>query len=395
MAQASPRYCPRCGAETDLRQRFCARCGLSIKSPAERAQQIYSPRPQPAVDDADMFSPQYQAAPAFQERFPAQPLDNRPIQDEDDFAPSQPRYSARSRRRRPGWVGLLLLALALLLILGVALYFILPLLGIGKATQASISTSDLQTTINYAGTDILLQNVQQANNFLDDPATRSDGMVRLHVQATNKGKNSTTLIYPNIAHVLLPGGKEVPVLYASSNPTLAAGETQVSNLDFAVPASIKADQLVFRLGASTEARMDIPLKMHADVGQYAPKSIDLNKDAGYLSLDYQLTQASTQWSLDGQQAPKGMRYLTLTFKVNNPLTQSVIAGSPFDYMQVKAGAMTTQPQQADMPVTLAAHVQNQAGTAVFLVPQDANAMTLLLGTKDGDGFDPGTVDFTF
>ncbi|GHO84151.1 hypothetical protein KSZ_21570 [Dictyobacter formicarum] len=291
-------------------------------------------------------------------------------------------------------IGIALLVLALVIILGVALYFVLPLLGIGKASQSTISTTDLQTTINYAGTDITLQNVQQANNFLDDPMTHSDGMLRVHVQETNKGKNPTTLLYPNIAHVLLPGGKEVSLLYATNNPTLAAGETQTTSLDFAVPASIKANKIILRLGATNEARMDIPLQPHADVSKYATKSIDINKTASYFSLNYQVTQATTQWSLDGQQAPKGMRYLTLTFKIDNPLLQSVIAGSPFDYMQVKAGTQTVSPQQANVPITFASHVQGQDGSAVFLVPQDTTTMTLLLSTKDGDGFDPGTVNFT-
>ncbi|GLV56883.1 hypothetical protein KDH_37220 [Dictyobacter sp. S3.2.2.5] len=407
MAQAFPRNCPRCGAATNPEQRFCGRCGLSILPP-DRAQQVFSQQtPQEASEDS--FSPVYPSPSTFEERYPARSLSSdatRPARypaysqdsgsalQEDEFSQSVSRSSPSSRRRRPGLPRLLLLIVVLVLILGVALYFVLPLLGIGKATQSAISTTDLQTTIDYAGVNITLQNVQQARNFLDDPQSRSDGMVRVHMQETNKSKNGTTLIYPTIAHAVLPGGKEVPLLYASNNPKLASGETQSTDLDFAVPTSMKANQIILRLGAADEARMDVPLQPHADVGKYATKSVDVNKTASYFSLNYEMTQATTQWSLDGQQAPKGMRYLTLTFKIDNPLLQSVIVGSPFDYMQVKSGSQSMLPQQANVPITFASHVQGQDGSAVFLVPQDTAAMSLVLGNKDSDGFDPDTVNFT-
>ncbi|GER86609.1 hypothetical protein KDW_07710 [Dictyobacter vulcani] len=305
---------------------------------------------------------------------------------------SAPPLSSSSQRRRVGPIGVVLLVMAVLLILGVAGYFVLPLLGIGKATQAAITTSDLQTTVNYAGMDITLVNAQQAANFIDDPQTHSDGMLRLHVQATNKNKKAAVLIYPTIAHLLLPGGNELAPVYASDYTAVAPGETRSNTVDFVVPAATKVNQLTLLLGSAAEARLNIPLQPHADMGKYAAKTSDVNKKTSYLSLDYLVTQVTTQMSLDGQQAPKGMRYLSVNLKIGNPLMQPVIAGSPFDYLRVKSGDTSIAPVQATIPLNFASQVKDQAGSAVFLIPQDVTTVTLVLGSKNTDGFDPGTVN---
>lgn len=349
MPQAFPQYCSRCGLETTPTQKFCARCGLPIVSPI-------------------------------------------PIQ--RDFSPVAFPRTAQSARRRIGRVGVITLVVVALLILGVAGYFFLPLLGIGKASQAAITTSSIHTTVNYAGVDIAIQTVQQADNFIDDPHTQSDGMVRVQVQAVNKMQRAITLNYLDVAHLILPNGNEVQPLYPSNPVELAVGEKKSSDIDFPVTTSTKVNQLLFRLGAMNEARMDIALTGHADVSKYTSKSIDVNKKATYLSLNYLLTQATSAWSLDGQQAPTGMRYVVLGFKIDNPLTEPVIAGSPFDYMRIKAGATMVAPQQASAPISLAANAQEQAGSAVFLVPQDAATFALVLATKSGDGFEPGQIDIS-
>ncbi|GCE25233.1 hypothetical protein KDA_07170 [Dictyobacter alpinus] len=379
MAQALPPYCPRCGTETSPRQRFCAKCGLPIVPPT-RVQQRFSSQPP--------------SSPGFQEQYSAQPFASRSAQNADNFMPSPSPVSARSQRRRIGPAGVILLVIVVLLLLGTAGYFVLPLLGIGKATQATITTSDLQTTVNYAGMDVTLLNAQQADNFIDDPQTHTDGMLRLHIQAMNKNKKAGTLFYSTIAHLALPGGKELAPIYASDYSAIAPGETKSSSVDFAVPSATKVNQLTLLLGDPAEARLNIPLQAHADMGKYAPKTSTINKKASYLSLDYLVTQTTTSWSLDGQQAPKGMHYLSVTMKVGNPLTQTVIAGSPFDYMRMKAGNATVAPEQATVPLKFAPQAADQDGEAVFLIPQDATTATLLLGSNTGDGFDPGTIEIT-
>lgn len=381
MAQALSPYCPRCGAATNPRQQFCANCGLPVIQSNSEQQRFSS-------------QPQQPSSPGFQGQYPAQFSDPRFAQHEDIPMGSAPPLSSSSQRRRLGPVGVVLLVVVALLILGAAGYFVLPLLGIGKATQATITTSDLQTTVNYAGMDVTLVNAQQAANFIDDPQTHSDGMLRLHVQATNKNKKSGVLIYPTIAHLLLPSGKEIASVYASDYTAIAPGETRSNDVDFVVPAATKVNQLTLLLGSANEARLNIPLQPHADMGKYAAKTSDVNKKTSYLSLDYLVTQVTTEMSLDGQQAPKGMRYLAINLKVGNSLMQPVIAGSPFDYLSVKAGNTTSLPEQASIPLQFASQAKDQPGSAVFLIPQDATTVTLVLGAKNADGFDPGTVNIT-
>ncbi|GCF09186.1 zinc ribbon domain-containing protein [Dictyobacter arantiisoli] len=385
MAQQIPHHCPQCGSPLVPQQRFCARCGTSIILPIP-AQQEFSPARSPI--NASAFSDQEPPA-----HFTAQKRMQRPTMSTQSIpGPIKPQTL---QRRRFGPVGIILLGLAILLLLGALGFVVLPLLGIGRATQATIAISSLHTTVSYDGADVQIQDAQQSANFVDDPHSASNGMLRLHLQAVNRTKSTVTLVYNDIAHVVLTNGTEVNTVYVAGNPVLAAGETKASTLDFAVPATMKIDQLALRLGTQAEARLDIPLTAHADMQKYAPKTITVNQLSTYRSLNYQVKEAVLERSLDGKLAPRGMSYVGVNFTIANPLSQSVVVGSPFDYLRLQAANMTFTPQQATAPISVAANVQNQIGSAVFLVPQHTSSFTLILASQSNDGFDKQSVNFSF
>lgn len=297
------------------------------------------------------------------------------------------------RKRRIGRNGIVLLLVALLLVIAAISYGVLQGLGVGKPGQASISKTSIDTTVTYASVDMTILNVQQSQNFLDDPASASDGMLRVQMQARNRLRQPITLAYSSIAHLLLPGGKEGAAIYVSSNPTLAPGATQTSNVDFTLPITTKIDQLSLRLGATSEAQLDIPLNGHADVSNYAPKTVKITKSLSYLNMNWTLVDASSQLSFNGQQASKGMRYITVTFNVDNPLMETVIPGSPYTYMHLQGGTTQVAPVSADMPVSIDAGVNGKTGTATFQVPQESSTLTLTLSAQGNTGFDPATATF--
>ncbi len=371
MAQVSPQYCPRCGAAVVPQQKFCATCGLPS-----------------AAQNFEQAAPPPQSMPVFAGD-PQSPVSQPQVQ-QQAFIPN---HVIPPRKRRIGRNGIVLLLIALLLVIIAVVYGLLQSLGVGKPTQASISKTSINTTVTYASVDMTILNAQQSQNFLDDPASASNGMLRVQIQTKNSFTQPVTLAYKNIAHLIQPGGKDGAAVYVSSNAAIAPGATQTSNIDFALPTNIKIDQLSLRLGAANEAQLDIPLNGHADVSKYAPKTIKVAKSLTYLNMNWTLVDASSQLSLNGQQASKGMRYITVTFNVDNPLMETVIPGSPYTYMHLQANTTQVAPISADMPVSIDAGVNGKTGMATFQIPQGSSTLTLALSTQGNSGFDPATATF--
>ncbi len=309
-------------------------------------------------------------------------------------------FSPQKRRGKGRWI---LVLFALLVVLGVLGYFGAGVLGYplpglstgnnGGGTQSPITTTALNSTASYAGVALTLLNAQQAQNFTDDPNTTTTGMVRLSLQEENKTAVQVNWLYSDIARLLLPNGVALSPTYVKAHTGIAPGAKQTSFVDFSVPSSTKISQLTLRLGTSNEAQMDIPLTENADLTKYQPKTTTLNRKMQYMGLDWMLTNATLQWSIDGQQASKGMRYLVVTLSVNNTLSQVAIPGSAYDYIQLQSGSTTAELKKTTLPVSFDPGVMGKTGTVVFLIPQDAISFTLLLLPQKQNGNDTASVDF--
>lgn len=282
----------------------------------------------------------------------------------------------------------MLILLAVLLVLGVASYVVINMLGVhlpGTGGPPPITTTTINETVPYAGVDITIVKAEQAASFADDPHSAGDGMVRLSLQAQNKGSTAVPLDYANGARLLLPGRAVVLPTYVKGSGSIAAGATQTGVLDFAVPGGDKVSQLVLRLGKPNEAQMDIPLTGNANLSQYQPKTEQLNGQMVYFGLNWTLTGITTSLSIDGRQAPAGMRYLVAAVKIDSTLSQTAITGPSYDYARLKYGSTLVGPQNSTVPVSFDAGVTGQMGALTFLVPQNSSSFTFILLSQD-----PGT-----
>ena len=380
MAQSLPRFCPRCGTETVANQKFCAHCGLDM-SQVQSAPPSPSALPKhPPVQNHETFSAMGKfgghlkaAWEAFSSKIPM---------------PISSFISALGIRR----VGILL---ALVVVLGFGIVELVKALS--TLRQPSITTIPLGTTVDYEGVDITVVNAQKSLSFLDDPHSVSDGMLRLQLQAQNKTSLTLKLSYKAIAHVTVPDGKIFsPVYVRPEEQQLASKATQTNLIDFAVPQNVRVDQVVLHLGSVDEAQLDIPLNGHVNVDQYAPKTVHPNQQISYYGLNWSLTDASVQFHIDGVQASKGMRYLILTLKVDNPLFQEAIPGSPYDYVQLRANKAAIQLKAATLPVSFEPGAIGKIGTLTFLVPQDNTSFTLTLSNpSDGSNVPNPNATATF
>jgi hypothetical protein len=285
----------------------------------------------------------------------------------------------------------------ILLVLGGGGYLLLSLLGghfprLG-VSQAPITTKNLHLTVPYAGIDITLLTVQQAQNFLDDPHSVDDGMVRLNLQEQNKTTVAIHYDYSTSAHLVVRGKAPLAPTSVRSDTTIAPGATATSVVDFAVPGAGNLNSLVFQLGASNEAQLQIPLVAQAALSQYQARTTAQRGSAVYFGLTWRLTSSTTSLSLPNQQATKGMEFLQLEVKIDNPLAQEAISGSPFDYLRVKAGGQTAAPISTTIPVSFAIGATGKTGTATFLIPQKSTTCTLILLSQDPGGSGQASTDF--
>ena len=404
MTQTYPPYCPRCGKPTVAGQHFCAHCGQVMRPLSVSKNTLDNPEGLNQVTFPEEQVQQISPVRSFSQQSPVQPdwspaslpEPNLPPSSSPPFLPSSSSVPPVRRKRRR--LGLLLLFLVLLLLLGVGSFVAIRVLGIhiggtGGGSQPSITTTSLHTTVTYAGVNLTIVNVQQAESFIDDPNTASDGMVRLTIQEQNPTPSKVSWLYNEMARLLLPNKNIVAPTFVKAKVGIAPGATQSSIVDFAVPTTNKIGQLTLRLGTASEVQMDIPLTGHADVSKYAPKSAKLNGQMLYFGLNYTLTTATSQLSIDGQQASKGMEYVVVTLQVDNTLSQLAIPGSAFDYIRLKVGSITATPRDATLPVSFDSGETGKVGTISFLVPQNSSTFTLLLLPQSQSGAQQASTDF--
>jgi predicted nucleic acid-binding Zn ribbon protein len=425
MAQVSPRYCPRCGAPIVTDSRFCTTCGLPVEAmlsretqrqPAQdhqydqeqvlRAEQQasqYNPHVQQSYQQTSVEAAETAETAETTETTETTEIGERsdpqyvpqPFQEQDKPLPA-PKLA--SKKINMGRRGLMPLLVALIVLLGAAGYITAGLLGVHlpgfRGKQPPVTTMVINSSVPYAGVDITVVSAQQSQSFVDAPDSGSNGMVRLNLRTQNKTGIKVSWSYTDLARLVLPDNSIVnPTYIKNAAVEIAPGTSQASAIDFAVPSSDHINQLLLQLGATNEAQMLIPLTGSADMSIYRPKTVSLNGQMQYFGLNWTLSSATSSLSIEGKQALSGMRYVTVTLKVDNTLSQLAITGSPYDYVRLKFGNTTVSPKNSTLPVAFNAGVSRQSGTVSFLVPQNTRSFTLILLPQQLSGTSQASVDF--
>jgi hypothetical protein len=199
MAQNLPRFCPHCGTPTTAGQRSCAHCGFTLPVSSDKTNDEVSQVPTQAL--SAQSQPDISVPPS------PLPLTKQDLEPEEPFIqPPKPRKMGRG--------SFIMILLLILLLLGAGSYvgaeligIHLPGFGIGNG---NITTTQINTLVTYAGVDITVLTVQQAESFVDDAHTTTTGMVRLNMQEQNKTSTLVNWSYENVARLVLPGKKLRP-----------------------------------------------------------------------------------------------------------------------------------------------------------------------------------------
>ncbi len=435
MTQNSSSSCSNCGTPVPENMRFCPNCGTPAKAgvgtpvkhaPGGRDSIPMAPPPPVAYAETQKAAPspayQPQQQQAYQSVSQGYPPPLPGTQPPPVYAQPQKNGSGKLLGKIGCGVGVAILLVVLLL--GTAGYFGYRYLanrvtsavnsstGGGGSTggntnpaatpvQAPIKTSPVNATVTYAGVDLTILDVQQSANRLDDPNIVPNangsmpGVVRLDFKEHNTGTNDVyTSFYTDGFRLLLTGTNGVAPVTIQKQSGIAAGVSQTNWLDFPVPTGTNVSQIKLQLGTVTDAQMAFPLTANPDTSQYQSKSFPLTgKQTQYSGLSWAITAATLNWSADGTQATKGMRYLTLSMKVNNPTTSDFNAYTP-DIARIKTGAIisSTIGGSFGSAVDIASGSSGKTGDFIFLVPQDVTSYTFLLLDKSGQNQN-GTIDF--
>jgi hypothetical protein len=242
---------------------------------------------------------------------------------------------------------------------------------------------------NYKSVDISIVSVQQAEKFDDDDyyySSNNDGILRLNIKESNTDPNSSYSSYYPTSDMLIvfPDGTTSKAKEAQSNDSVDNGVNRQNWVDFQVPLSQDASQLVLRVGDTNEQQIEVPLQEGADLSKYEPKTLELNKSTPYGSLDWTLVSAVVKFSYGGDQAKKDQVYISMKFKVKNTSENDPAINSAYDYLRIKSGDTTTAVKNIEtMPVSFDEGSTTDC-SATFLTPVSADGKytLVLLGTND-------------
>ena len=439
MSQISERHCPTCGISITADQRFCTNCGtvLEAQSPpssqygAQPPSQSY-PYPQqtpPYVQQSQQMQPyaQQQQVPSYAQS-PQQvpPYAQQQPQNQNPIAEAfgalgllfllrnfgGRRYAGyRPQRQRSSCCGCLVLLVVLFLCLGVpSLYYAskTSFSGFSKSlnfssgsnssnnsftTQPPITSVPLNETVRFFGVDITVVSAQQSQTFLDDTSSSTTGMVRLNLKENNKSTSSARFLYSDEARLILPDKTSVAPVNEHQFGGPDGGVSRTNWLDFPVPTGVQISQLTLQLGKDTEAQETIPLTGKANLAQYQSKTAQLNVPTQYAGLTWTITSATASLSFKGQQADKGMQFIIVTVKVDNPTSQD-FRGYYGDYLRLKSGDATSAPTgDATLPLSFAAGSTGTTGDVIFTMPSSSTSYTLIFLNTPAYQFNQATASF--
>jgi hypothetical protein len=260
-------------------------------------------------------------------------------------------------------------------------------------TQPAITTVQLNGTVHFFGVDITLVSAQQSQTFLDDSSSSTTGMVRLNLKEENKSTSTARYIYSDEARLILPDKTSVAPVNAQQFSGPDGGISRSNWLDFPVPTSIKISQLTLQLGKDTEAQETIALTGKANLAPYQPQTAQLNVPAQYAGLTWTITSATTSLSFKGQQAAKGMQYVIVTLKVDNPTSQT-FRGYYGDYLRLQAGDAKSAPTgDTTLPLSFDAGSSGSTGDVVFTMPSGSGSYTLIFLPNTYTNYSQATANF--
>ena len=246
-------------------------------------------------------------------------------------------------------------------------------LGAGT-TQPAITTYHVGRAGTYAELSFTILNAQYATSFPNDTIQTGPAFVRINLQVTNKSNDQVSVLYYDVAHLLVPGVKPI----APTNVDLSTGPkpraSEVGWIDFPVTRGVQLSTLKFQLGSLllNESPLTIPFSGPFDPNHFAgktyPQTLTIWYDFSGNILVYHLTSVNVLYAYRGTQATIGQQFYVLNFTVDNNNGVTVSPGFGFDYIRLIVNGYNTPPVDNTLPHDFKAGAQGVAGRVVYKGP---------------------------
>jgi hypothetical protein len=248
-------------------------------------------------------------------------------------------------------------------------------LGAGNTTQPAITTFNVGRTGTYAELAFTVLNAQYATTFPDDTIQAGPAIARLNMQVTNRSNDQVSVIYYDVAHLLVPGMKPIAPtnVYLSTGPK--PGTSEVGWIDFPVSKGVQLSTLKLQLGSLSlnEAPLIIPFRGSYDPNHFAvktyPQTLTIWYNFSGYTLVYHLTSVRAMYAYRGTQAAKGQQFYALNFTVDNNNEVTVSPGFGFDYIRHIINGYNTPPIDNTLPHDFKAGAQGVVGRVVYKGPE--------------------------
>lgn len=269
------------------------------------------------------------------------------------------------------------------------------------STPVPIQTFNVQRTADYAGLEYTVINVQYAPSFADDGIQSGATIVRLNMKVANKSSEQISVIYYDIARLLVPKSTALN----PTNVSLSAGpqpeKSETGWIDFSAPQGLQLASLKLQLGSSQlgEYMVIIPFTGNFNPSVYSDRTSAQNMDINYYFpynnphlLIYHLSSVDIRYAYKGAQAKAGQQFYVLHFSVTNPNGFTVSPGFGYDYIRISFnGGPIHPPVDNTLPYNINAGSKPTNGTVVFTGPAHQGAFMLEFLVQYGNGGSTYTV----
>lgn len=240
------------------------------------------------------------------------------------------------------------------------------------STPPTITTFNVQRTATYAGLYYTVLNVQYAASFPDDTIQSAPAVVRINMRVANKSADQVSVIYYDVARLLVPGSKPVAPTNLQLSTGPKPGSSEIGWLDFPVARGVQLPTLGLQLGsvALAEALVTIPFSGPFDpnrfVGRTSPQSLTISYYFTGNVLIYRLKSVDILYAYRGIQAKAKQQFYVLNFTVDNNNGVMVSPGYGFDYLRLILNGYNLPPIDNTLPSSFKAGAHGVAGRVAYV-----------------------------
>ena len=252
----------------------------------------------------------------------------------------------------------------------------------GNSPRSQITALNVKRTVPYADLSLSVLSAQYATSFSDDFIHLGPAVARVNMQVTNKTRASVSIIYYDVARLLI--AKQQPI--APTNVQLVSlvqpGATVKGWIDFPVAAGTQLASLKLQLGSMglDETLVVIPFTgaFHPEryLNHLSPQSLTVYYNFKGYTLVYHLTSVDARYSYNGVQARAGQQYYVLNWTVDNASGSDVLPGLGYDYIRIIINSVDRPPTDNTLPYTFKAGSKGIGGRVVYGAPAGMKVLSI-------------------